>query len=116
MTIVKLVLSEENSQLLVEAEGLALDFHVRKQLLVAHDFVPRAHIESASSFQLDSEGIVLLFVDHGPLLGRVHDVWRADVIDVCRGLPRIKRSEHFMAAFIRELAAAQLPTCCGIVD
>ena len=116
MSIVKLVLSEENSQFLVEAEGLALDFHVRKQLLVAHDFVPRAHIESASSLQLDSESIVLLFVDHGPLLGRVHDVWRADIIDVCRGLPRIKCSENFMAAFIRQLATAQLPTCCSIVD
>ena len=89
MTVVKLLPCEENSQFLVEAKGLALDFHVRKQLLVAHDFVPRAHIESASSFQLDGESIVLLFVNHGPLLGRVHDVWRADVIDVCRGLPRI---------------------------
>ena len=40
ITIVKLVHNEENSQFLVEAESLALDFHVRKQLLVAHDFVP----------------------------------------------------------------------------
>ena len=116
MNISKLVLGEENSQLLVEAEGLALDFHVRKQLLVAHDFVPRAHIESASSFQLDSESIVLLFVDHGPLLGWVHDLWRIHFIGVLRGLPCIKRSEHFMAAFIRKLATAQLPTCRGIVD
>ena len=116
ITIVKLVHNEESSQFLVEAESLALDFHVRKQLLVAHDFVPWEHIESASSFQLDSESIVLLFVDHGPLLGWVHDLWRIHFIGVLRGLPCIKRSEHFMAAFIRELAAAQLPTCRGIVD